>query len=75
VLRRYEEWRRFDTVALAAGMDGFVRLFSNDSQMLRGLRDVGMGIVNALPGLRRAFMREAAGLSGEIPRLLRGQAI
>ncbi len=75
VLKRYQEWRRFDTVALAGGMDGFVRLFSNDNQVLRGLRELGMGAVNALPGLRRGFMREAAGLSGEIPRLLRGLAV
>jgi 2-octaprenyl-6-methoxyphenol hydroxylase len=76
VLNRYQEWRRFDTVALAAGMDGFVRLFSNDNPILRGVRDIGLGVVNAVPGLRRAFMREAAGLSGaEIPRLLRGLAI
>lgn len=75
VLKRYQEWRRFDTVALAAGMDGFVRIFSNDNQIVRTVRDLGMAAVNALPGLRRGFMREAAGLNGKVPKLLRGLAI
>ncbi|MBF9032923.1 2-octaprenyl-6-methoxyphenyl hydroxylase [Rhodobacterales bacterium HKCCE2091] len=72
VLARYQSWRRFDTMALAVATDGFNRLFSNDNPLLRGIRDLGLGAVNALPPLRRAFIREAAGLTGDLPRLLRG---
>ncbi len=72
VLERYQRWRRFDSTALALGMDGVNRLFSNDNPVLRLGRDLGMGLVNAVPGLRRGFMRQAAGLSGEVPKLLRG---
>ncbi|OYU38351.1 MAG: 2-octaprenyl-6-methoxyphenyl hydroxylase [Pseudorhodobacter sp. PARRP1] len=72
VLERYQRWRRFDNMALALGMDGVNRLFSNDNPVLRMGRDLGMGLVNAVPGLRRRFMRQAAGLSGEVPKLLRG---
>lgn len=72
VLERYQRWRRFDSTALALGMDGVNRLFSNDNPVLRLGRDLGMGLVNAVPGLRRGFMRQAAGLSGEVPRLLSG---
>ncbi|NEY89688.1 FAD-dependent monooxygenase [Tabrizicola oligotrophica] len=75
VLQRYERWRRFDSTALALGMDSVNRLFSNDNPILRAGRDLGLGIVNALPGLRRGFMRQAAGLQGELPKLLAGQAI
>ncbi|KAA9006004.1 UbiH/UbiF/VisC/COQ6 family ubiquinone biosynthesis hydroxylase [Histidinibacterium aquaticum] len=71
VLARYERWRRFDTATLAAATDGVTRLFSNDNPLLRGLRDLGLGAVNALPGLRRGFIREAAGLTGELPPLMR----
>ncbi|SHJ01853.1 UbiH/UbiF/VisC/COQ6 family ubiquinone biosynthesis hydroxylase [Wenxinia saemankumensis] len=71
VLARYERWRRFDTATLALATDGFNRLFSNDNPLLRGIRDLGLGAVNALPGLRRGFIREAAGLTGELPRLMR----
>ena len=75
VLERYERWRRFDSTALALGMDSVNRLFSNDNPLLRAGRDLGLGLVNALPGLRRRFIRQAAGLDGELPKLLAGQAI
>ncbi|MEP6019671.1 MAG: UbiH/UbiF/VisC/COQ6 family ubiquinone biosynthesis hydroxylase [Paracoccaceae bacterium] len=70
VLRRYEEWRRFDNTTLAIATDGFNRLFSNDNPLLRIGRDLGMGMINGLPGLRRNFIREAAGLTGELPQLM-----
>ena len=75
VLGRYQQWRRFDTATLAMATDVFNRLFSNDNPILRMGRDLGMGMVGALPGLRRGFIREAAGLTGDLPRLMRGQAI
>ena len=75
VLARYQSWRRFDTAALALATDGVNRLFSNDNPALRLIRDIGMGAVSAVPALRRAFMREAAGLTGDVPRLLQGRAL
>ena len=71
-LARYQEWRRFDNAALALATDSFNKLFSNDNAFIRMARDIGMGVINALPGLRRSFIREAAGLTGELPRLMRG---
>lgn len=71
-LTRYQQWRRFDTATLALATDTFNRLFSNDNPLLRAVRDIGMGLVNAAPGLRRGFIREAAGLTGDLPRLMRG---
>ena len=75
VLARYQQWRRFDTSAMAAATDGINRLFSNDNALLRGIRDLGLGAVNSTPNLRRGFMRHAAGLSDELPKLLRGHVI
>ncbi len=75
VLERYERWRRFDAASLAMATDGFNRLFSNDNSLLRLVRDVGMGLTNALPGLRRGFIREAAGLTGDLPRLAQGKPL
>ncbi|WP_394178677.1 UbiH/UbiF/VisC/COQ6 family ubiquinone biosynthesis hydroxylase [Yoonia maritima] len=72
VLERYQQWRRFDTATLALATDTFNRLFSNDNPLLRAARDIGMGAVNAIPGLRRGFIREAAGLTGDLPRLMQG---
>jgi 2-octaprenyl-6-methoxyphenol hydroxylase len=34
-------------------------------------RDIGMGAINATPRLRRTFIREAAGLTGDLPALMR----
>ncbi|MBC7736503.1 MAG: FAD-dependent monooxygenase, partial [Candidatus Saccharibacteria bacterium] len=75
VLARYQRWRRFDTTVMALGMDAVNRLFSNDNPLLRGVRDLGLGLVNALPGVRRGFIRQAAGLTGDLPKLLAGRPI
>ncbi|MEC9311685.1 MAG: FAD-dependent monooxygenase, partial [Pseudomonadota bacterium] len=75
VLDRYQQWRRFDTATLALATDTFNKLFSNDNPLLRLGRDIGMGLAGAVPGLRRGFMREAAGLTGDLPRLLQGKPI
>ncbi len=72
-LAEYQRWRRFDTTTLAMATDGFNRLFSNDNGSLRLIRDLGMAAVNAVPGLRRGFMREAAGLTGDLPKLMQGR--
>ncbi|HWL55946.1 MAG TPA: UbiH/UbiF/VisC/COQ6 family ubiquinone biosynthesis hydroxylase [Paracoccus sp. (in: a-proteobacteria)] len=74
VLERYQAWRRPDATALALGMDGVNALFSNGNPLLRTARELGMGLVDALPPLRRGFMRQAAGLRLDpMPRLLAGQ--
>ena len=75
VLERYAAWRRFDTVTLSAGMDAFVRLFSNDNPLLRLARGAGMAAVNRVGPARRFFMTEAGGAVGDLPRLLRGEAL
>lgn len=75
VLERYQLWRRFDATALALATDGFNRLFSNDNSLLRLGRDLGLGVVGHMPSLRRGFMREAAGLTGTLPRLAEGRAL
>ena len=71
VLARYQLWRRFDATALAVATDGFNRLFSNDNPILRLGRDLGMGMINAMPKVRRGILREAAGLTGDLPDLMR----
>jgi 2-octaprenyl-6-methoxyphenol hydroxylase len=73
-LQRYERWRRFDSVTLAASTDALNRLFSNDIAPLRVLRDLGLGAVDAVGPLRRFFMRHAGGDIGKLPRLLKGEA-
>ena len=75
VLERYQRWRRFDNLVLCAATDGLNRLFSNDLAPLRVARDLGIAAVNRLGPLRRLFMRQAMGVLGELPRLVRGEPL
>jgi 2-octaprenyl-6-methoxyphenol hydroxylase len=75
VLERYQRWRRFDTMSMGAATDGLNRLFSNENDALRIVRDVGLGLVERMPALKRVFIREAAGFTGDVPKLLKGEAL
>ena len=75
LLDDYQQWRRFDTLALAAVTDGLNRLFSNQLAPLRLVRDLGLAAVHRLPPLKRLLMRDAMGLAGDLPRLLRGEPL
>ena len=75
VLERYQRWRRFDTAMMGVATDGLNRLFSNHSDVLRLTRDIGLGLVERLPALKQIFIREAAGFTGDVPKLLRGEAL
>ena len=75
VLERYQRWRRFDTMAMGLATNSLNFLFSNKSTLLRTVRDIGLGLVDRTPPLKNLFIRQAAGLSGEVPRLMRGEAL
>lgn len=75
VLKRYERWRRFDSVTSAMSGAAINTLFSNDNIALRMLRSTGLRMVDRLGPLKTLFMKEAAGLTGDIPKLLKGQPV
>jgi 2-octaprenyl-6-methoxyphenol hydroxylase len=75
VLERYQRWRRFDTMAMGVATNTLNMLFSNDLPFVRSIRDIGLGLVDRLPPLKGAFIKQAAGLSGEVPRLLKGEVL
>lgn len=74
-LRQYQRWRRFDSTLSTLAFDGLNRLFSNDWTLVRAARDVGLGLVDRLPFVKRVLVSEAAGVTGDLPRLLRGEAL
>lgn len=74
-LESYARWRGLDTVSMSAVTDGLLRLFSNDIAPLKLARDLGLAAVEALPPLKRLFMRHAMGTTGSLPRLMRGEAL
>lgn len=75
VLDRYQRWRRFDTMTMGAATDILNRLFSNQSDFLRFIRDTGLGLVDRIAPLKGFFIREAAGLVGDTPKLLKGETL
>ncbi|MEL6978605.1 MAG: UbiH/UbiF/VisC/COQ6 family ubiquinone biosynthesis hydroxylase [Pseudomonadota bacterium] len=72
VLRRYERWRRPDSVAIAAATDGLNNLFSNDLGPVRWARRLGLYGFGQIGPLRRAAMRFAAGDRSDLPAAMRG---
>lgn len=75
ILERYQRWRRFDTLQMGMTTDVLNRLFSNDWAPMRAVRDLGLGMVDRMPGLKSFFIKQAAGMEGPAPRLLRGEAV
>jgi 2-octaprenyl-6-methoxyphenol hydroxylase len=75
VLLRYQQWRRFDALALATVTDGLNRLFSNSLPPVQLARDFGLAAVNRFPPLKRLLMRDAMGIAGDLPRLVRGEPL
>ncbi|MEL7154671.1 MAG: FAD-dependent monooxygenase, partial [Pseudomonadota bacterium] len=75
VLKRYEQWRRFDATAMALGMDALNRMFSSDLAPMQAVRNLGLGLVSRLDSARRGFMAEASGRAGDVPRLLAGEPV
>lgn len=74
-LERYQRWRRFDALLLAAVTDSLNRLFSNDIEPIRMARDLGLAAVNRMGPLKKVFMSHARGTVGQLPKLLQGQAL
>jgi 2-octaprenyl-6-methoxyphenol hydroxylase len=75
VLERYGRWRSADNVGVALATDLFTRLFSNNHPIVRAARGAGMALVNRIGPARRFFMAEAGGAVGDLPRLLKGEAL
>lgn len=74
-LERYDRWRRLDNALLAYATEFFNTLFSNDRPLVRLARDVGMAAVSSFGPARRFFMTAAGGGMGDLPKLLKGEAL
>jgi len=75
VLDRYQRWRALRHHGDGLATNSLNLLFSNESTLLRTVRDIGLGLVDRAPPLKSMFIRQAAGLAGEVPRLLKGEAL
>ena len=71
VLNRYQEWRRFDNQTLGFATDNLNKIFSSYNPLFGSLKNLGMKAIEKSNYAKRAFMRQAAGLNGELPKLMR----
>ncbi|MCQ4307112.1 2-octaprenyl-3-methyl-6-methoxy-1,4-benzoquinol hydroxylase [Pseudomonas stutzeri] len=71
VLARFERRRMPHNLSMMAAMEGFERLFQADNLPLRWLRNAGLKGIQALPEAKAIFVRQALGLSGDLPDLAR----
>jgi 2-octaprenyl-6-methoxyphenol hydroxylase len=74
-LAPYESGRRPDVMAMALATESLNRLFSTDLGPVRMIRDIGLGLVNRVPGLKRRIMAEARGAGRLAPRAFRGETV
>jgi 2-octaprenyl-6-methoxyphenol hydroxylase len=72
LLARYERWRALDSFLVAATTDGLTRLFGLPGRAPRAIRRFGLDMVGRITPLKQAFMAEARGESGALPKLLQG---
>ena len=70
VLRAYERWRHAENETTLRAMDGFKRLFGNDSMVAALARNAGLKLFDRSGPLKRAVMRRAMGLEGDLPALM-----
>ena len=75
VLDRYARWRRLDRAAFALATDFFVRAYGSDFAPLRLARNAVTGAMNRLNPVKRLMMTEAGGFAGDMPKLLRAEAL
>lgn len=75
LLRRYERWRKGNNLITANAMTGFKELFGTALSPVVLARGLGLNAADRLSPLKRLFMRHAAGLSADAPRLQRGLSL
>ncbi|MNF27824.1 2-octaprenylphenol hydroxylase [compost metagenome] len=74
VLGRFERRRMPHNLAMMAAMEGFERLFQADPLPLRWLRNAGLRLMDSHHEAKGLFVRQALGLSGDLPALARASA-
>ncbi len=75
LLERYQRWRGLDTFSVALATDGLTRLFGIPGKTASAVRRFGLSAVDAIAPLKAAFMAEARGETGNMPKLLQGVTV
>lgn len=71
ILDRYEKWRALDSLMVMGATDSLTRLFGVPGKTASAVRRLGMAGVQRSSWLKRFFMDEARGVSGDVPELMK----
>ncbi|MCP5396465.1 MAG: UbiH/UbiF/VisC/COQ6 family ubiquinone biosynthesis hydroxylase [Sphingomonadaceae bacterium] len=71
MLKRYEKWRAVDALMVMSATDGLTRIFGIPGKLPSAIRRFGMGSIQRIAPLKRFFMEEARGMTGDLPELLK----
>lgn len=75
LLARYQRWRALDAFSVALATDGLTRLYGVPGKAASVVRRLGMGVVDRLGPLKHKLNAAARGNSGDLPKLLLGEAL
>lgn len=68
-LRYFERWRKTEAAQMVASMELLKQLFAGDNPLQKALRDVALVVTDQVSPLKKSFIKQAMGLSGELPLL------
>ena len=72
VLNKYSKWRNLDVTSVVFFTDFANKIFSNDNFLKKFATGIGFNLLNESKTIKNYFIREASGLSGDIPKLIKG---
>lgn len=70
-LRKFSQWRKNEAIKMLIAMQGFKSLFEGDNPLKKLIRGAGMSLTNQLPFVKEQFIRQALGLEGDLPKMIK----
>lgn len=70
-LRFFERWRKTEATQMIASMELLKRLFQGDNPIQKTVRDIALLLTDKLTPVKNLFIKQAMGLSGELPKIAR----
>ena len=69
-LRQFERWRKTEAAQMVASMELLKQLFHGDNPVQKTVRDLALIFADNMSPLKKQFIKQAMGLSGELPAIL-----
>jgi 2-octaprenylphenol hydroxylase len=70
-LRQFERWRKSEALQMIAAMEILKRLFTGRNPIQKGVRDLALNFTDKLSPLKKQFIKQAMGLTGELPNIVK----